>query len=401
MKKTFIWAFLLIAVSARSQTFLSVEEILERWPDVVIPNAGDGSLPAMLRAFDKTWPTKLTSDARSVIDKGLSEKVLDKETGYTVCYDAKNGYAEVYDDGADNGYMQTCYWRRSNGHRLFAITLGYPVDSEQELMCFYDYDPQTRTMTPEPDILSGLPRKTADIKRHYSLPQQGKDMYVNDFKGLDARCLHFTWDGMKPVLYDSFDKSVGFDAPEEDSGYDIPVSYSGSGPGIADFVSACFSDDQLPELMGSCRDDWRSFRQGKPLPKNHTLLLDSKNGYMRYESAHPQYGARAVVEMCYWNCSDGYHKLVARNIVSYANGKRDCGQFDGLNFFLFDPDERAMKLIGFEECCEGGFPETPNAETVTFVLPREGKTVLVLISSPSGEKRHRMEWNGNGFIYLK
>jgi hypothetical protein len=69
MKKTFIWAFLLIAVSARSQTFLSVEEILERWPDVVIPNAGDGSLPAMLRPFDKTWPTKLTSDARSVIDK--------------------------------------------------------------------------------------------------------------------------------------------------------------------------------------------------------------------------------------------------------------------------------------------------------------------------------------------
>ena len=105
--------------------------------------------------------------------------------------------------------------------------------------------------------------------------------------------------------------------------------------------------------------------------------------------------------MCYWNCSDGYHKLVARNIVSYANGKRDCGQFDGLNFFLFDPDERAMKLIGFEECCEGSFPETPNAETVTFVLPREGKTVQVLISSPSGEKRQRMEWNGNGFIYLK
>lgn len=401
MKKTIFMAFLLLAVSAHAQTFYSVEEIIERWPKVVITNAGDGSLPAMLRAFDKTWSTDLTSDARSVIDKGLSKKVLDEETGYTVVYDAKNGYAEVYDNGADNGYMQTCYWRRSNGHRLFAITLGYPVDCEQELMCFYDYDPKSRTMTPEPDILSILPKKADDVMRHYSLPQKGKDMYVNDFKNLDVTCHHFTWDGMKPVLYESFEKSVGFDDTEGDSGYVIPVNFSSKGPGITEFVSAYFSDDEQPELLGTCRDDWRSFRQGKSLPENHTLLLDSKNGYMRYESAYPQYGARSVIEMCYWNCSDGIHKLVAKNIVSYVNGKRECGQFDGLDFFLFDPDKRAMTFVSFDEMCKGGYPETPNSETVTFVLPREGKTVQVLIGSPSGEKRQRMEWNGYGFTYVK
>ena len=40
--------------------------------------------------------------------------------------------------------MQACVWQRSNGHRLFAVVIGQPVNPEIEFICFYDYDPQKR-----------------------------------------------------------------------------------------------------------------------------------------------------------------------------------------------------------------------------------------------------------------
>ena len=38
----------------QAQTIRSLEDIGEQWTDVTIRDAGDGSLPAMLRAFDRT-----------------------------------------------------------------------------------------------------------------------------------------------------------------------------------------------------------------------------------------------------------------------------------------------------------------------------------------------------------
>ena len=131
--------------------------------------------------------------------EGLAKEVIDQETELTVINDAKNGYVEVSDAGTDGEYMSACVWKRKNGHRLLAVCLGDPTDPFIEFICFYDYNPKTKTMTPEPDILKF---KKWSVQNPYfcTLPRVGKNLILKEW-GEHGPVRHtFTWDGMKPVL---------------------------------------------------------------------------------------------------------------------------------------------------------------------------------------------------------
>ena len=175
--------------------------IEEGWKTHTIDNVINGSLGIMLERFDQTWPTWMVGQVREAMEKGLSKVVLDEETSLIVTVDAKNGFAEVSDGGTDGEYMEACFWNRSNGHKLLAVRLGKPTDPFIDFVCFYDYDPAKKCLTPEPEILKGY--RWSDRKPYKQifckLPRVGKNVIVEEW-GDEGPVHHtFTWDGMKPV----------------------------------------------------------------------------------------------------------------------------------------------------------------------------------------------------------
>lgn len=189
---------------AQEKTFEStpLKEIDKGWSTKTIGNVINGSLGIMLERFDQTWPTWMTGAVRNTMEKGLAKEVLEEETDLTVIVDAKNGYVSVGDGGTDGEYMSACYWNRSNGHKLLAVLLGKPTDPCIEVLCTYDYDPQKKTLTPEPSILKGY--RWGDKGEYQQifcqLPKTGKNVLVQDWSGDDGPVQHtFIWDGMKPV----------------------------------------------------------------------------------------------------------------------------------------------------------------------------------------------------------
>ena len=208
-----------------AQESVSLQDIEKGWGTKTIDNVINGSLGIMLERFDQTWPTGMVGAVRETMEKGLAKEVLDEETDLTVTIDTKNGYVEYSDGGTDGPYMSACYWNRSNGHKLFAVLLGKPTDPCLDFVCFYDYDAQKKTLTPEPDILKGYRwrDKKAFTEVFATLPKEGKNLLVDEW-GEDGPVQHtFTWNGMKPVYAKTeplkFDDGLG----------DIIVNYKGNG----------------------------------------------------------------------------------------------------------------------------------------------------------------------------
>lgn len=174
-----------LTLVAQEKTFESTPlEVIEKgWGTKTIDNVINGSLGIMLERFDQTWPTWMGSTIRETMEKGLAKEVLDDETELTVTVDTKNGYAAIGDAGTDGAYMSLCYWNRNNGHKLFAVRLGKPTDPCLDFVCFYDYDAQKKTLTPEPDILKGYRwrDKKAFTQVFATLPKEGKNLLVDEW----------------------------------------------------------------------------------------------------------------------------------------------------------------------------------------------------------------------------
>ena len=207
MKRVFLMAVMFVSVlTAMSQDKMfescPLEVIEQGWKSKTIDNVINGSFGIMLDRFNRTWPTWTGDAICQTMEKGLSKKVLDKETNLVVTIDAKNGYAEIMDGGTDGAYMSACFWKRTNGHKLLAVRLGKPTDPFIDFVCFYDYDPAKKTLTPEPETLKGY--RWVDREPYTQLfcrlPRVGKNVVVEDW-GKDGPVEHtFTWDGMKFVF---------------------------------------------------------------------------------------------------------------------------------------------------------------------------------------------------------
>lgn len=398
MRKLLLVTFLMacIVIHAQDRQFEScpLETINQGWKTKTIDNVINGSLGIMLERFDQTWPTWMVGEVRSVLEKGLSKVVLDEETDLTVTIDSKNGYVSVSDGGTDGEYMTACYWNRSNGHKLLAVLLGKPTDPCIEVLCTYDYNPQTKTLTPEPGILKGY--RWGDKKDYTQmfckLPKIGKNVVVEEW-GNDGPLKHtFTWDGMKPV----YSKTESL---EYDGGFaDISVKFKGRNPNIKDFVSARFSDgEDLGECLSDIASSWNLYLQGKPLDNGCSFVVDTANGFMRFDERYTDQD-RKQMEMCYWNYSDGKHKLVAENIEAYDNGRQINTECTGWQFFMYDTNTHRMKPVSDDDLgFVFDFPQG-NSNTVSMALPRQGKTVVLTCHMPSGKITKRLTWNGSKFM---
>jgi hypothetical protein len=372
----------------------SLEEINKAWPTKTINNVVNGSLGIMLERFDQTWPTWMVGAVRETMEKGLAREVLDEETELTVIVDSKNGYASVGDAGTDGEYMSACYWNRSNGHKLLAVLLGKPTDPCIEVLCTYDYDPQKKTLTPEPDILKGY--RWGD-RGEYSqifcnLPKKGKNVIVNDWGG-DSPVQHtFAWDGMKPVYAKT--EPLVFD---DDLGH-ITVNFKGASPNIKDFVSALLSQDETDESLNGLREAWGFYKNGMKQMPGDDLIVDVRNGYVGYESLDSDESDtnRQVIECCFWNYADKQHKLVAISNDFFQNGQAIVGQYTGITFYQYDNDSHRMKVV-YADDLGISFDAPPGSHATSHALPRQGKTIVYTFHTPSGKIQKRLTWNGSKF----
>ena len=179
------------------------------------------------------------------------------------------------------------------------------------------------------------------------------------------------------------------------------VDYQGTRPTIKDFVKA-YLTSILSEEVEECEAEglgiYESLQRaitnkekGLPLNEGETLTIDMKNGFLLYEQTLDEDLSR--IEMCYWNESDGKHKLFADNRWSYCNGKPILGQFDGFNFLRYNNSTKRMSYID----APGFDVEYFNK---SYALPRTGKDITVTTWEENGKKTQKtLKWNGHGFSY--
>ena len=182
------------------------------------------------------------------------------------------------------------------------------------------------------------------------------------------------------------------------------VNYKGAKPTIKDFAQAYFSqvevwDDPveevgLDEATNAFKNAWMRYYKGLEQPDGDKFIVDEKNGYILYESQDENNLFRA--EMCYWNESDGKHKLFAYNVKCFTNGKYSPGQFDGLLFYRYNNATKKMtyyEMPGFDaSLC------TEDNAYITYSLPRTGKDIVVTYWYDNGTKRQKtLKWNGRRF----
>ena len=169
------------------------------------------------------------------------------------------------------------------------------------------------------------------------------------------------------------------------------MDYQGTRPTIKDFVKA-YLTSILSEEVEECEAEglgiYESLQRaitnkekGLPLDEGETLTIDKKNGFLLYEQKWEDHLLR--LEMCYWNESDGKHKLFAPIL----------GQFDGLNFLRYNNSTKRMSYI-----------DAPGFDVEYFnkayALPRTGKDIIVTTWHEDGKKTQKtLKWNGHGFSY--
>ncbi len=183
--------------------------------------------------------------------------------------------------------------------------------------------------------------------------------------------------------------------------YDIIVTTNPTSPSIVDFITALVAEPE-DEFVGMLNDAWQLYLTGQPAAKGGTMLVDKKNGFMSYtldyDEAYPEdaHGLMTRVEMCYWNCADGKHKLVAQNAMTIEDGIYIYGQFDGIAFYLYDMEtHRLSPVYNIIEDYEGDY------ENITYELPQKGKNIKVRVQTSSGVINKWLVWDGYRFKFEK
>lgn len=187
----------------------------------------------------------------------------------------------------------------------------------------------------------------------------------------------------------------------ESSEYDIIVTNNPSSPSIVDFVTALLSEPE-DELSGLLSEAWQRYRNNQPAATGGTMVVDSKNGFvcytLDYDQAYPEDPSGDVlrVELCYWNCADGVHKLVAESVVTTRNGEPMMGQFDGIMFYLYDKQTHKLSFVyDIIEYYEGDYT------AITYELPQRGKDIMVNLYTSSGVIQQRLAWDGYRFHFAQ
>ena len=160
--------------------------MLKKLQSATIRGVAGENIMSLFEAFNKKWET---SSGNSIMLKYHnprrfnSQNTPDNGPVIEVVIDEANGFVSADNGDGDGDYIEACVWKRKNGHRLFAVHLGDPVDPEIDLVCFYDYDPAKKTLTPERSSVNSFKpffKGGSDNYFTYSLPRKGKNLIVEE-----------------------------------------------------------------------------------------------------------------------------------------------------------------------------------------------------------------------------
>lgn len=179
----------------------------------------------------------------------------------------------------------------------------------------------------------------------------------------------------------------------------IKVNFKGSNPTVTDFVWAAFPSLNHEDEDESGDRPWRALEiamtrhsKGQPQEDGVTLTIDSKNGYILYERVGEEYGDYiSRLEVCYWNESDGKHKLIAfNNMASYMEGRPCMTETSDIYFFRYNNATKRM-----EACDPPGFEVDYSCN---YELPRSGKDIITTKWNDDGTiKQTVLKWDGKQF----
>ena len=185
-------------------------EVDARWRKTTIKVRNGGQSPnvvTLLKAFHEALPTWVVGEVLKQNDhpaKGTrrdgSAVILDDhdDDDFRILIDIRNGYAD-YASMTDVDQMSCCVWRRTDGHRIFAVSLYEQHDPVQHLLCWYDYDPATQTMKAEKSPIDKYKKPFERTEFSWSLPMQGTDFIIHEYHHFPSTTVTqvYGWDGME------------------------------------------------------------------------------------------------------------------------------------------------------------------------------------------------------------
>lgn len=175
----------------------SIESIRRVWADKKIKVDADPAtlgISQLALAFCQTYPQCDTNEAlrRYLVAPHTDGKDLDSLSFKSPTY--KHTFTYWIEPALKNGYIRSmgevqvgrttfvCFWNRKNGHKLFAAFMEECWEAstwEECLVVFYDYDPATGVMSPEPALTNLIEKRMRDYDAYsVVLPKEGKDIMV-------------------------------------------------------------------------------------------------------------------------------------------------------------------------------------------------------------------------------
>ena len=214
MRRVLICIMVLMAFagSSSAQKTLDNSEVNSQWRTQKISVKNGGQTPdvvTLLRAFHQALPTWAVSQVLKQADhpaKGTRQSGTaaiwdgEEEDDYRILIDRRNGYADLASQ-TDIDQTAASVWRKDNGHRIFALSLFQQHGNPQNVLCWYDYDPQTQTMTPEKSPLDDFKPSAKGAFVAYELPMTGTDFNIIEYyPSLPAITHVYKWN-RKQFLY--------------------------------------------------------------------------------------------------------------------------------------------------------------------------------------------------------
>lgn len=153
-------------------------------------------------AFCKEYP-------QFSLNKVLGDYIIDgtyDKSEYDIVKDPSHGYIHCMWKVQTAPLTDVCFWNRNNGHKLVAAYMEDTHESgewSERLVAFYDFDPATNMMTPEPaltEMIANRVKKYGDYS--VTLPRTGKDIEVSGYivdeeeESADVKEMQMKWNGM-------------------------------------------------------------------------------------------------------------------------------------------------------------------------------------------------------------
>lgn len=173
----------------------------------------------------------------------------------------------------------------------------------------------------------------------------------------------------------------------------IAVSFKGKQPVITDYANAYLESRKDSAFFAEVKEEWDRHLQQAPLSPNVSIVEDVKHGYIHYEKIRPEEQDTLIFEMCFWNCADKKHRMVAANSVIKMEGDYGWDWFVGCEFFLYDKTTHDMREIWPEDI--GALYDGDGLSV--FFLPRKGKNIKVSAAGGGERWDDVLKWDGYQF----